>query len=426
MYGSRFNIARLILAPVFALMLSAPAAADSASAPALNTPAAPAKAAATPADKQVTISWAPVTGAASYNVYYSTKKGVTPATGARIAGARNPCVHTGLANGTAYYYVVTAVNPEGESAASAQVTATPKAARTIPAAPSNVAANPGDAANPADAANTIKWDPVPGATSYNVYYSTTINVTRLPKTRLARVTAPYVHTGLIYNTTYYYVVTALNAIGESMNSAKVFATPRKWTKPSTRLEASQFAKLAEGDTWTWSVMRTMTLDNGTTTRQHSTVKCTLGAKTLRGMTNTTETTTSAGTIPLDTYEQLDSTGRFVSTASTGNEVTILPPSVALKASWETQAGPVSTTVYTVTGINETHRVPGLGTFDDVLVLAFTTTTNTSGMTSTTEGTTYISMSVGRDIETDASGTFSGPVSGSFTISRLLQPGYIAK
>jgi kexin len=65
----------------------------------------------------------------SYNVYWSTTAGVNETNGTKIAFVKNPWAHTGLPNdGTAYYYVVTAVNINGESVVSAQVSATPAAA----------------------------------------------------------------------------------------------------------------------------------------------------------------------------------------------------------------------------------------------------------------------------------------------------------
>ena len=79
-----------------------------------------------------TISWQPVTSAASYNVYWSTNAGVTKANGNRISGIRPPYAHSGLTNGTRYYYVVTAQNNSGESAESPEVSAVPSIAPLIP------------------------------------------------------------------------------------------------------------------------------------------------------------------------------------------------------------------------------------------------------------------------------------------------------
>jgi len=73
----------------------------------------------------VSISWSSVSGATSYNIYWSTTSGVTKTTGTKITGGTSPYAHTGLTNGTTYYYVVTAVNSYGESSESSQVSATP-------------------------------------------------------------------------------------------------------------------------------------------------------------------------------------------------------------------------------------------------------------------------------------------------------------
>lgn len=92
-----------------------------------DIPAIPTGVSATAGDGQVTISWSAVSGATSYNIYWSTTTGVTKANGTKITGATSPYTHTGRTNGTAYYYVVTAVNVSGESAESTQKTATPSA-----------------------------------------------------------------------------------------------------------------------------------------------------------------------------------------------------------------------------------------------------------------------------------------------------------
>lgn len=61
----------------------------------------------------------------AYNVYWSTKPGVNESSGAKIADASSPLMHTGLTNGTTYYYVITTTHNDVESAISAQVKATP-------------------------------------------------------------------------------------------------------------------------------------------------------------------------------------------------------------------------------------------------------------------------------------------------------------
>lgn len=189
-----------------------------ANAPPPSVAAAPTGINATGGDTQVTLSWAAVTGASSYNVYWSTTSGVTTATGMRIAGVSSPYVQTGLGAGTTYFYIVTAVNGAGESGPSVQASASTSASTTVPAAPTAVTASGGVKQV------TLSWAAVPGATSYNVYWSATAGVTTATGTKVAGATSPYVQTGLADGTAYFFIVTAANTIGESAASVPVTAT----------------------------------------------------------------------------------------------------------------------------------------------------------------------------------------------------------
>jgi hypothetical protein len=88
--------------------------------------------AAAAGNASVKLTWAPSDQATSYNLYCSKTSGVTKANGTNIAGIAGSYTHAGLTNGTTYYYVVTAVNSVGESAASAQVSAKPVAGGVNP------------------------------------------------------------------------------------------------------------------------------------------------------------------------------------------------------------------------------------------------------------------------------------------------------
>lgn len=77
--------------------------------------AAPTKVTIVPGNAQATIAWPAVDGASSYNIYWSTTVGVTPVTGTKITGATSPYTLAELTNGTTYYFVVAAVNANGES-----------------------------------------------------------------------------------------------------------------------------------------------------------------------------------------------------------------------------------------------------------------------------------------------------------------------
>jgi fibronectin type 3 domain-containing protein len=88
---------------------------------------------------------------------------------------------------------------------------------TAPNAPAGLAATVGSGTV------TLTWNAGGGATSYTVKRS---NVTGGPYTTLAAATAPiYTDSGLTNGTTYYYVVTASNSAGPSVNSTELAATP---------------------------------------------------------------------------------------------------------------------------------------------------------------------------------------------------------
>ena len=97
-----------------------------------TAPSAPTGVSATAGNGQTTVSWSSVSGATSYNIYWSTSSGVTKSSGTKITGATSSYAHTGLTNGTTYYYVVTAVNSYGESSESSQVSAIPTLSPPLP------------------------------------------------------------------------------------------------------------------------------------------------------------------------------------------------------------------------------------------------------------------------------------------------------
>lgn len=77
------------------------------------------------ANASVGLDWPRVKGATSYRIYFATMPGVTNKNG-QLLEAREPgFVHRGLMNGTAHYYVVSAVLASGEGPVSPEATATP-------------------------------------------------------------------------------------------------------------------------------------------------------------------------------------------------------------------------------------------------------------------------------------------------------------
>lgn len=99
-----------------------------------------------------------------------------------------------------------------------------KGAVSVPAAPQNLAATPGNAQV------SLTWSASAGATSYNVKRSTTSGG---PYTVIANPTSTgHLDTTVVNGTTYFYVVSALNAIGESADSTQASATPSAPTIPA--------------------------------------------------------------------------------------------------------------------------------------------------------------------------------------------------
>jgi fibronectin type 3 domain-containing protein len=89
-----------------------------------NVAGAPSGLAAAGGDQQVALTWAADPGAIGYNVKGATVSGGPYSVVAANVPAADYTV-TGLANGTTYYFVVSTVNPLGESANSSQIAATP-------------------------------------------------------------------------------------------------------------------------------------------------------------------------------------------------------------------------------------------------------------------------------------------------------------
>ena len=209
---------------------SAPSAQASAT-PALpvTAPGAPAGLTATAGDGQVSLAWnapasdggAQVTG---YHVYQGTTQAIT---GKPVASPGGTSVTVkNLANGTTYYFKLTAVNKAGEGPASGVVSATPAAAVTKPGAPAGLTATAGDGRV------TLSWT-APGSdggaviSGYLIYQGTSPGgESRVPVNGTPVRATSYAVTGLANGTAYYFTVAAVNdAKLQGSDSGEASATP---------------------------------------------------------------------------------------------------------------------------------------------------------------------------------------------------------
>ncbi|UFS70973.1 fibronectin type III domain-containing protein [Geomonas sp. RF6] len=203
-------------------------------------------------------SGTPVSGSVSTSVSYSTTASDLPAAAATLPAGTALAGFTNIDMGTVksfsqpvaltmkvagvsagdtvelYSFSSSAWKYEGLQTVSSAGTITPsithlsvwaafKNATPHPGAPAGVQAIAGDGKV------TLNWTAVPAATSYNVYYGKAAGVSTATGTKVAGSAAATLaiapSTPLDNGVPYYFIVTAVNATGESLASAEVSATP---------------------------------------------------------------------------------------------------------------------------------------------------------------------------------------------------------
>lgn len=175
-------------------------------------PAAPTGIIGQSGNTQDTIHWSEVSGASSYDVRRAMVSGGHYELVAANLNVTD-FIDTGLINGSTYYYVITASSLNGESIYSTEISLTPELA--IPPVPQNL-----EAASVTLHQVNLKWEPSLTGTYYIIKRMKAINGSYVPIDTIT--TTQYIDTIDIDSTnTYYYAVSALNAVGESANSRQV-------------------------------------------------------------------------------------------------------------------------------------------------------------------------------------------------------------
>ncbi|MBL8025517.1 MAG: leucine-rich repeat protein [Fibrobacteres bacterium] len=174
----------------------------------------------------ITLQCDSLPGITQYNIYWSNSPGVTKANG-KVISSTEPKITLSKLNYTlTYYYIITTLEGGRESVPCAEINARPE-----------MPSPTGGKALPGTGTNTLQWDAVSGVTHYNIYWSTTPGVTKQTGTKLTCTGTQFIHTGLNYQLTYYYIITAADINRESAPSNEFHSTPTISSPENIRLSA---------------------------------------------------------------------------------------------------------------------------------------------------------------------------------------------
>ena len=182
-------------------------------------PAAPSGLSATSiSSSQINLSWTDnATNETGFKIERKTGSGGTYAQIATTGADVTTYNDTGLTEGTTYFYRVRATNAVGDSAYSAEASAT--TGTTPPDAPSGLTAT-----TVSSSQINLSWTDVANETGFKIERKTGVGGTYSQIATVGAGIVTYNNTGLTANTTYYYRVRATNAGGDSGYSNEANAT----------------------------------------------------------------------------------------------------------------------------------------------------------------------------------------------------------
>lgn len=191
------------------------------------------------------ITWPGSIDSSGFTVKRSTTSGGPYSAVSPLLTGTTAWLDSGLGNGLTYYYVVTAEGSQGDAVTSAQAAVTS----------GSIAAPTGLSASPGSNQVALTWNAVPGAAAYNVKRSL-VSGSGYSIVGAAVTGVSFTDTPLINGTNYYYVVSALSALGlESSNSLQVSAVPDPVADPGFEtpvLTGSSYQYNPAGTPWTFT------------------------------------------------------------------------------------------------------------------------------------------------------------------------------
>jgi len=340
----------------------------------LGPPSAPNNVTATGGNAQATVSWTvPVSNGGTAITGYTVTSSPGNLT-ASASGSSTSTTVSGLTNGTAYTFTVTATNSAGTSAASAP--SNPVTPAAPPGAPTNVSATGGNTQA------TVTWSaPTSNGGAAIISYTVTSSPGGLSATST---TTSATVTGLTNGTSYTFTVTATNSAGtgpaSTASGAVVPAGP-----PSTPTNVSATPGNAQA-----SVSWTAPASNNGAAITSYTVTSTPGGLTATvngSTTSATVTGLSNGTSYTFTVTATNSAGTSAASTASASVTPAAPPGAPTAVAATGGMGQATVT-WTAPASNGGAAITSYTVTSSPGGLTATTTTTSATVTGLTNGTTY--------------------------------------